>query len=129
MYLVIHQSGEGSVGFHRAQDLGEAVQAVEQLRNENGVEEAKIYRLEEVAFEFRPYYRVELADFASEDAPSDWAPAAWSPEVAPELAEEVDPDADVAWADGSPAVAAEPAKATGTEHVMPAPIRRGLFGR
>lgn len=59
-HMVIFRSGEGKVGYHQAETLEEAARFVERLRNHEGVEQTRIFRLEEVAFEFRPYYRVEV---------------------------------------------------------------------
>ena len=42
------------------EDLTDAVAEVEQLRNEQSIDGAQIYRLEEVKFEIKPYFRVEL---------------------------------------------------------------------
>ncbi|MEM8925434.1 MAG: hypothetical protein AAGD35_18170 [Actinomycetota bacterium] len=35
------------------------------MRNEDGVEHARIFRLEEVVFEYRPYFRVELSSLGT----------------------------------------------------------------
>ena len=39
--------------------------SVERLRNSENVEQARIFRMEEVGFEYRPYFRVEVAGSAS----------------------------------------------------------------
>jgi hypothetical protein len=59
-HMVIFRTAEGKSGYHQAEALDEAVRFVERIRNEESVEQARIFRLEEVIFEFRPYYRVEL---------------------------------------------------------------------
>ncbi|MEM7338309.1 MAG: hypothetical protein AAF467_06670 [Actinomycetota bacterium] len=51
------------------------------MRNTDGVEHARIFRLEEVVFEYRPYYRVEIASAAAHD-PMVAAGVAASPMVA-----------------------------------------------
>jgi hypothetical protein len=99
-YMVIFRSVEGKAGYHQAETLGDAVKFVERLRNEEQVDQARIFRMEEVTFEFKPYYRVEVATGEPAAAP-DGAP---EPEPVPEGAE----------------VAPEPVEANG---------RRAIFGR
>lgn len=60
-YVVNWQGPDGSPGWHTVAELTDAAAHVEHLRNTEGVEGAKIYQLEEVAFELKPYFRVELA--------------------------------------------------------------------
>ncbi len=59
-YLVIANSATGEPTYREVDDLDAAVGTVEQLRNDEGVEQARICRLEDVPFEFRPYYRVQV---------------------------------------------------------------------
>lgn len=61
-HMVIYRGVDGKPGYHQTDDIHDAVSFVEQMRNEEGVEHARIFRLEEVVFEYRPYYRVELTD-------------------------------------------------------------------
>ena len=63
--MVIYRGADGKPGYQQAEDIHDAVTFVEQMRNEEGVEHARIFRLEEVTFEYRPYYRVELAGLGS----------------------------------------------------------------
>ncbi|MGI9597895.1 MAG: hypothetical protein ACR2QK_17150 [Acidimicrobiales bacterium] len=67
-HMVIYRGVDGKPGYHQTDDIHDAVNFVEQMRNEEGVEHARIFRLEEVVFEYRPYYRVELTDASSPDA-------------------------------------------------------------
>ena len=60
-HMVIYRGIDGKPGYHQTDDIHDAIGFVEQMRNEEGVEHARIFRLEEVVFEYRPYYRVELA--------------------------------------------------------------------
>jgi hypothetical protein len=60
--MVIYRGVDGKPGYHQTDDIHDAVNFVEQMRNEEGVEHARIFRLEEVVFEYRPYYRVELTN-------------------------------------------------------------------
>ena len=64
-HMVIYRGVDGKPGYHQTDDIHDAVSFVEQMRNEEGVEHARIFRLEEVVFEYRPYYRVELSDGSS----------------------------------------------------------------
>ncbi len=67
-HMVIYRGADGKPGYQQAEDIHDAVTFVEQMRNEDGVEHARIFRLEEVVFEYRPYYRVELSGLTSADA-------------------------------------------------------------
>jgi hypothetical protein len=66
--MVIYRGVDGKPGYHQTDDIHDAVSFVEQMRNEEGVEHARIFRLEEVVFEYRPYYRVELTDSSAPQA-------------------------------------------------------------
>lgn len=126
MFVVKWISSSGEVGWHPVDSVDSAAAHVEHLRNTDGVEGAKIFRLEEVAFELRPYYRVELStpppvSFATSIAPDpDHAPVvepvASLPEAEPVAEPALAPVASI-WTDAD----AEPA-ANGAP-------RRGLFGR
>ena len=59
-HMVIYRGPDGSPGYHQTDEVHDAVAFVEQLRNDQGVEEARIFRMEQVNFEYRPYFRVEL---------------------------------------------------------------------
>ena len=61
-HLVIVEREPGTEVLHRAADLAEAVRYVEELRNEEGLAEARIFELTEVGFEFKQYFRVQLED-------------------------------------------------------------------
>jgi hypothetical protein len=70
-YMVLYTGLDGSAAFGRCEELTEAVAEVERLRNEQSIDGAQIYRLEEVKFEIKPYFRVELPAAASAiDAPA-----------------------------------------------------------
>jgi hypothetical protein len=147
--MVIFQTPGGSPGYNQFETLDEAVSFVEQLRNDQDVSNARIFALEEVKFDFRPYFRVEL------QALNAGAPAARAPEPvqpAPEPAAAPAPMAAPAPAPmgpgpapgaapgafSSPAPApqapvaapvAEPPAPAVAPPAEPAPVRRGLFGR
>ncbi len=61
-HMVIYRGSDGKPGYHQTDDIHDAVAFVERMRNDSGVEHARIFRLEEVVFEYKPYYRVELSD-------------------------------------------------------------------
>ena len=65
-HMVIFRSSEGKSGYHQAEAIEDAVRFVERLRNAEGVEQARIFTMEEVHFEFRPYYRVEVTGGSAE---------------------------------------------------------------
>lgn len=60
-HMVIFRTPEGKPGYQPAETVEDAVEVVERLRNDDGVENVRIFRLEELSFEYRPYYKVELA--------------------------------------------------------------------
>ena len=74
-HMVIYRGPDGKPGYQQAEDIHDAVTFVEQMRNEDGVEQARIFRLEEVVFEYRPYFRVELSSFGLPDAMIGAAPS------------------------------------------------------
>lgn len=148
-HMVIYRSVDGKPGFQQTDDLMSAVEFVERLRNADGVESARIYRLEQVSFRFEPYYQVHIDDAPAPTPPpatvaratvsaAPAAPVAPAPVV---VAETTAPAAAVpaaAVAAAEAVTGAEPADAPTAETVTPAPeppadgatgIRRGLFGR
>ena len=81
-HMVIFRSPDGKPGYHQAETLDEAVGFVERLRNDDGVSDARVFRMDEVAIEFKVYYRVAVAGEAPLEAAE---PAAPPPaETAPE---------------------------------------------
>jgi hypothetical protein len=131
-HMVIFRSADGRPGYHQADELGDAAAFVERLRNEEGVEHARIFRMEEVTFEFRPYYRVTLGQEPQAAHPvAEMEAVAMVPEpLAPEpVPAEPAPVAEAAPLPVSPLVDPDAA------HVMPlggngsVAGRRGLFGR
>lgn len=59
-HMVIFQTPEGNPGYNQFETLEEAVRFVEKLRNEQSVETARMFALEEVKFDFKPYFKVNL---------------------------------------------------------------------
>jgi hypothetical protein len=62
--MVSYRGQDGKQSYHQADELSDAIQFVEHLRNDEAVDHARIFKMEELNFEFRPYYRVELATSA-----------------------------------------------------------------
>jgi hypothetical protein len=151
-HLVKYTKADGQTGDHEVDELHDAIAYVERLRNEERAESARIFRVEEVIFEFKAYYRVELGGTSSlaiqppavaptpapspapaEDlaAPPLWEPPAESTPVAeqeapsPVLTAEIEPAPVMdPWADAPPPPAlAEEVETAGANG------RRGLFGR
>lgn len=80
-HLIRFRTAEGIDGSHIAPTLDDAVTFVERLRNAEGASDVRLFRLTEVAIEFRPYYRVEVGgvDIVSEMA----SQAAHAPSMIP----------------------------------------------
>ena len=112
-YMVLYTGLDSSAAFERCEELGEAVAEVERLRNEQSIDGAQIYRLEEVKFEIKPYFRVELPDEIVTASPALASTAAPPPPPPPA------PVAPMAY-DGAP---------TAYDEEAIAGSRRGLFGR
>lgn len=59
-FMVIYSTSDGSSCHEQADAIDEAALFVERLRNKDGIEDVRLYRMEEISFAFRPYYKVEL---------------------------------------------------------------------
>ncbi|RZV46025.1 MAG: hypothetical protein EX269_08390 [Acidimicrobiales bacterium] len=59
-HIVVYQGADGSAGYEPCDNLDAAIVAAERMRNVDGVDSPRIFSMEEVEFDFRPYYRVEL---------------------------------------------------------------------
>ncbi len=81
-HMVIFQTPDGNPGYNQFETVDESIGFVEKLRNEQNVLNARIFKLEELKFEFKPYFRVQLAMLNSGDAPAA-APVAAAPAPAP----------------------------------------------
>lgn len=60
-YIVVYQKVDGTSGVEECGDLDLAVVTAERLRNVDAVERPRIFKTEEIHYDFRPYYRVEVA--------------------------------------------------------------------
>jgi hypothetical protein len=130
--MVSYRSSDGKQSYHQTDELSEALQFVEHLRNAEAIEHARVFKMEELSFEYRPYYRVELATTLppppATEGESSWtgsapeAPAAEAP-----AAEEADTDPlAAAWSMSERVEHVEPAEG---DSVGAGTARRGLFGR
>lgn len=59
-FMVIYDRADGTSGHEEATAIDEAALFVERLRNDESVDKIRLFRMEEIAFAFRPYYKVEL---------------------------------------------------------------------
>lgn len=131
-HMVIYRGVDGKPGYHQTDDIHDAVNFVEQMRNEEGVEHARIFRLEEVVFEYRPYYRVELTDASSEQGELANEPAAalqengTSGQVGPGAASEAEASDD---AEAATVDVVEATEANGEVKADVGGPKKGLFGR
>jgi hypothetical protein len=133
-YVVNWDRADGQPGWHRVGELSEATAFVEHLRNVEGLESSRIFALEAVPFEWRPYYKAEVgstAPAAPTFAATVVAPPP-EPVVAPVVEPVVEPVAEPvvqpAW--GAALSAVEPAPEPDPDlEPEPANGRRGLFGR
>lgn len=131
-HMVIYRGADGKPGYHQTEEIIDAVAFVERLRNEQAVEHARIFRLEEVQFEFRPYYRVELTAGTS-SPPLGAAERRFVAAPQPEADPEPLPEASSAWpgnvAGGPTTGGSYQAPSDGVEVDTSIGARRGLFGR
>jgi hypothetical protein len=59
-FMVIYSTSAGASCHEQVDAIDETALFVERLRNQDGIEEIHIFRMEEISFAFRPYYKVEL---------------------------------------------------------------------
>ena len=59
-HMVIFRDAEGKPGYHTAEGLDDAVRFVEELRNDREVSDTRVFAMQEVPIEFKPYWRVEV---------------------------------------------------------------------
>jgi len=65
-YIVVYQRTDGSAGVEECGDLDLAIVTAERLRNVDSVERPRIFKTEEITYDFRPYYRVEVTTDAAD---------------------------------------------------------------
>jgi hypothetical protein len=59
-FMVIYRNADGSAGYEEADAIDGAALFVERLRNDEAIDQIRLFRMEEITFGFRPYYKVEL---------------------------------------------------------------------
>lgn len=59
-FMVIYRNADGSAGYEQVDAIDGAAHFVERLRNDESIDQIRLFRLEEISFAFRPYYKVEL---------------------------------------------------------------------
>jgi hypothetical protein len=116
-HMVIFRDEDGKPGYHQADALEDAVQYVEELRNDRQVSETRVFAMQEVPIEFKSYWRVEVVPAAASSTPASVVPAV---DPAPLMAVAVAPAA-VSEFESSPFAT--------SEDPQPASSRFGFFGR
>ena len=157
-HIVIHEDSAGSTQYRQFDDLGSAVQFIEEQRND-GVDSARLFELNEIHLAVKSYFKVEVAESAAAapaapvvetPSPAVEAPVADTPvapvetetveavpaAVADVVAEPIDDVSYVEAAMASPidafATEAPPLSDFPADPVESGPsteVRRGLFGR
>jgi hypothetical protein len=69
-FMVIYRTSDGSSCYEQGEAIDEAAHFVERLRNQDGIDHIRIYRMEEISFAFRPYYKVELGMAEHQNTPT-----------------------------------------------------------
>ena len=125
-HMVIFRDAEGKPGYHQAEALEQAVRFVEELRNERQVTDARVFSMQEVALEFKTYWKVEVT--AEAPGPPVPAPAPALPGEgfvsALAVADPIDADADADTDSERPPLSYVPGDLAPPTHG-----RFGLFGR
>ncbi len=119
-YMVIYGTPDGAQEMHEIDDLTEAVTFLEELRNERSVDSVRMLQVEEMSFDFRPYYRVELSSQnpAGTEAPQSFGTAPSTDAQASPLDESVDQ---------APSLAPPPVPAPDSPADV-SPLSTGVFG-
>ncbi len=143
-HIVKYTSPDGKADYHHTDDIHDAVSFVEQLRNDQGVDGAQIFRLEEVNFDYRPYYRVQLkaAEPMLAAAPTAAPAVAAAPEPVKDAPVKDAPVKDAPAAKEEPDLVSVPSTGSGAKDAVKdaskdvasktndtVGARRGLFGR
>lgn len=88
-YMVIFQSPDGNAGYNQFEKLEGAVEFVETLRNEQGVENARMFDLKEIEFVMTPTWHVDMAALGAGSPATEEPAAPEAPvDVAPPVVEE-----------------------------------------
>jgi hypothetical protein len=139
-FMVIYRTSDGGSCYEQADAIDEAALLVERLRNRDGLDEIRIYRMEEISFAFRPYYKVELGLAERQSAsPSAVTAAGLAEQPTREPVVEPEPHVDAPPRRTEVTLEHQPDEAVSERSAPPAPDpdnetasangRRGLFGR
>lgn len=146
-HVVFFTGADGAAQHRRTQTLDEAVRFVEHLRNEAGVEDARVFSLVEVPLAFKAVYRVEVPGMAPAEpvavpgvpaAPAQPVEAVMAPAAVAEPVAEVMPVAEAAPvaevpAQAEPVAVGEPVLVAAPEpfaaEVFPAPEEQPSNGK
>ncbi len=132
-HIVIHDDRERMTQYRQFDELEAAVTYLEELRNTSGIENARLFALEEVKFEVKQYFKIEVVDDVTTSVPT--------PFQATEVPEVLSATDDVSYVDASMRSAIESGETdnqatSGVEFDEPIDAvipsgepRRGLFGR
>ena len=120
-FMVIYRTTDGSSRYEQADAIDEAALFVERLRNSEGIDQIRIYRMEEISFAFRPYYKVELGLPERQTAPPADAADSTTPTEVPEAPAEPVAEAAADAADTEVALDAAPRWRTPS---LSTPLRR-----
>jgi hypothetical protein len=126
-FMVIYGTSDGASCYEQADAIDEAALFVERLRNQDGIDQIRIFRMEEISFAFRPYYKVELG--LPERKSAERSSAAGSPPPVDDDMGPAEPVAPVVEADSVPPVVEESAVPVPASPDGAVDGRRGLFGR
>lgn len=131
MEHVVFFTGADGAQYRRTPSLEEAVRVVEHLRNVEGVEDSRVFALNEVPLSFKTVYRVEIPGHPVDASPAPLPPMPPMPEM-PELGVEPAPVEAVAEpvaeaAPEAPVMAAVPSEPY-TAEPAPEPVSNGRRG-
>ena len=133
-HIVIHDDASGVTHYDQFTDLASAINHVEALRNHDGVDRARLFELQEVAYEMKAYFKVELGTpelkagepVVETVAPPEILPTAAETEMVFETASEpIEASASISTLIDDPLDAFDEPRLTGAG----GDGRRGLFGR
>lgn len=91
-FIVMYERNDGSLAAESCQDLDAAVMAAERLRNSDSIEHPRIFETTEVEYEFKPYFRVQVAGAATDEDSTDGTTATAAGAETAESAEAADID-------------------------------------
>jgi len=103
-YIVVYQREDGSSGLEECADIDLAIVTAERLRNVESIERPRIFKTEEITYDFKPYYRVEVMSEGDSDASDSAESGDTPPDADEESSDDVGSDTDVDQTDEEVAV-------------------------